>query len=137
MISSLSAPPSPKHLALWRGLVAEQAAVDFLSASGFSILRTNSRHESAEIDIIARQGPLVVVAEVRYRARGSLVGAFASITSTKRARLHRAAQRIWRQVQHDSSIQRVRVDAIAVHFTDHGVELEVSKAVPPPKHWRS
>jgi putative endonuclease len=67
-----------------------------LFARGFSVLARNLRLGVLEIDIVARSGSLVVVVEVRTRGQGSFVGAFESVTPTKRANLTRAVARLWR-----------------------------------------
>jgi putative endonuclease len=99
------------------GLRAELAVAEFLFASGFSILARNLRLGPLELDVVARNGPLVVVVEVRTRARGGLVGPFQSITKAKRARLIRGVDRLWRTwLCADAGVNRVRIDVAAVIF---------------------
>jgi putative endonuclease len=110
------------------GRNAETAVADCLFAEGFSILGRNIRLGSLELDIVARKGSLLAVVEVRARRPGALVGAFASVTSTKRARLLRAVQRLWRE--HLSSlpgIERVRIDVAAVTFVGRQTRIEYAK----------
>ena len=45
-----------------------------------------------ELDIVARRGTLLIIAEVRLRSGGGFGGAGASITAAKRARIVRAAR---------------------------------------------
>lgn len=67
--------------------------------------------------MVARKGPLVVIAEVRTRGSGSFVGPLASITPTKRRHLVLAADRLWRtQLARDLSVERLRIDVAAVVF---------------------
>jgi putative endonuclease len=99
------------------GRRAELAVVDYLVVRGFSILGQNVRLGSLELDIVARQGRLVAVVEVRTRGAGALQGAFESIGATKRARLRKAVERLWREkLQAMSDVERVRIDAAAVTF---------------------
>jgi len=45
-----------------------------------------------ELDIVARRGGLLIIAEVRLRSSSEFGGAAASITAAKRARIVRAAR---------------------------------------------
>ena len=49
------------------GKKGEQIAVDYLRGKGFRILETNWRRGRNEIDIIARDGKVLVVVEVKSR----------------------------------------------------------------------
>jgi putative endonuclease len=99
------------------GRRAELAVADYLFARGFQVLARNVRLGPLEIDIVARSGPLVVVVEVRTRGAGALVGPFASVTRTKRARLLRAAGQLWRsRWARFTGVERLRVDVAAVTF---------------------
>lgn len=77
------------HLA--RGAQAEDIAARHLARHGLAILARNVRCRHGEIDIVARDGDVLVFVEVRLRRSASHGGAAASITAGKRARLVRAA----------------------------------------------
>lgn len=110
------------------GRRAETAVADCLFAEGFTILGRNVRLGSLEIDVLARKGPLVLIVEVRTRRKGALVGAFASVTSTKRVRLLRAARRLWRErLSTVPGIERVRIDVAAVTFSGGQTLVEYAK----------
>ena len=99
------------------GRRAELAVSDYLFARGFELLACNLRRGHLEIDLVARQGALVVATEVRTRGAGSFVGAFASVTRTKRDRLRAALERLWHQrLARMPGVDRVRVDVAAVTF---------------------
>jgi putative endonuclease len=119
------------HGALTRrelGLRAELAVADFLFAHGFTILGRNVRLGHLELDVVARHGPLLVVVEVRTRRPGAMVGAFASVTAVKRARLLRATERLWRStVASMRGVQRVRIDVAAVTFDEGKTLVEYAK----------
>ncbi len=107
------------------GRNAETAVADFLFVEGFSILERNVRLGPLELDVVARKGPLLAVVEVRARRPGALVGAFASVTSTKRARLRRAVRRLWRErLSAVPGIERVRIDVAAVTFAMGQTRIE-------------
>ncbi len=50
-----------------RGREAEARAASHLIAAGFEILARNIRTASGEIDLLAREGPVLVVVEVKLR----------------------------------------------------------------------
>jgi putative endonuclease len=75
-----------------RGAAAEAIAARFLQARGMRILERNYRCRGGEIDLIARDGPMLVFIEVRLRHGKAFGGAAASITAAKRRRLAFAAR---------------------------------------------
>lgn len=104
---------------------AELAVVDYLVVRGFAILGRNVRLGPLEVDIVARQGNLVVVVEVRTRGPTSQQSAFESIGPTKRANLHRAVERLWReQLETMKDVDRVRIDVAAVSFEGGTTRVE-------------
>jgi putative endonuclease len=78
------------HLAL--GRAAEEAAARFLERQGCRILATNFRARGGELDLVAEDGAVLAIVEVRYRASDRYGGAAASVTRAKRARIVRAAR---------------------------------------------
>ena len=74
------------------GAAAESAAADFLAARGLRVLGRNFRVHGGEIDLVCRDGEVVVFVEVRARSRADYGGAAASITAAKQARLILAAR---------------------------------------------
>jgi putative endonuclease len=78
------------HLAL--GRAAESAAARFLERRGCRILAANFHAKGGELDIVAQDGEVLAIVEVRYRASDRYGGAAASITHAKRARIVRAAR---------------------------------------------
>lgn len=96
-----------------------------LLVDGFEVLARNLRLGALEIDIVARRGALLVVTEVRTRSAGWLVGPFESIGRTKRARLFKAAGRLWRQrPAWTQGIDRFRLDVAAVTFVAGETHIE-------------
>lgn len=107
------------------GRRAELAVADFLFARGFTILWRNVRLGALELDVVARRRSLVVIVEVRTRGRGSLLRPFESIGLTKRVRLLRAVDRLWRaRLSAVRGIERVRIDAAAVEFSRGATRVE-------------
>ncbi len=73
------------------GAQAEALAAEHLAAAGLDIIERNWRRRVGEIDLVARDGDVLVFVEVRLRRRDDYGGAGASITATKRARMVAAA----------------------------------------------
>ncbi len=74
-----------------RGEAAEQAAVEFLRARGLDIAERNIASRRGEIDIIARDGDLLVFVEVRLRSNSRFGSGADSVDARKQQRLARAA----------------------------------------------
>lgn len=74
-----------------RGHAAEDAAAALLEAHGYRIVGRNVRLPGGEIDIIARDGNVVVFVEVKARAGSTYGGALAAVDGRKRATLRRIA----------------------------------------------
>jgi putative endonuclease len=72
------------------GLSAESRAAWALRLTGWRILARGYLAHGGEIDIIARRGRVIAFVEVK--ARPSLEEALTAVTTTKRARLSRAAR---------------------------------------------
>lgn len=66
---------------------AENSAAAFLEAQGFEIIARNFLRRVGELDVVARAGELLVIAEVRTRADERFGGAAASIGHAKQRRI--------------------------------------------------
>lgn len=95
------------------GQRAEDIAAEFLQARGLVIVERNYQRRLGELDIIARDGDVLVIAEVRCRASNRFGGATASVDGRKQQRLVRAAAQLLQQ-RRDFSHLRVRFDVISV-----------------------
>jgi len=98
------------------GEQAEGIAADFLRAQGLRILERNFRRRLGELDIVALDGDVLVIVEVRFRASNRYGGAAASVDGRKQQRLIRAAAQLL-QRRDDFSHFRVRFDVISVSET--------------------
>ena len=78
------------HLA--SGRAAEAAAARHVGQLGFRIVTANFRAKGGELDLVALDGDVLAIIEVRYRASDAFGGAAASITHAKRSRIVRAAR---------------------------------------------
>jgi len=74
-----------------RGEQGEAQAAEFLRSKGLTIAARNYTCRFGEIDLIARDGDVIVFVEVRSRAGNAFGGAAASITAAKQAKLLKTA----------------------------------------------
>ncbi len=75
-----------------RGREAETLAAHYLESCGQRVLARNFLVRGGEIDLICRDGKVLVFVEVRLRSRSDFGGAGASITASKRRRIILAAR---------------------------------------------
>jgi putative endonuclease len=71
------------------GRYGEQVAADHLVASGLVVLERNWRCPQGEIDIVARDGEVLVICEVKTRSSVSHGTPFEAVTQRKLHRLER------------------------------------------------
>ena len=79
-----------KQDAYKRGLKAEKLAAVFLKIKGYDILAQRFKTPVGEIDLIARKGETLVIAEVKQR--GSVEDALESVTPKMRRRIEQGIQ---------------------------------------------
>jgi putative endonuclease len=79
------------------GRRAEDLAAEFLRAHGCESLERNYRRRLGELDLVAREGGVLVIAEVRTRAHAGFGSAAASVDRRKQRRITRAAQQLLQQ----------------------------------------
>lgn len=112
------------------GARAEELVATHLAAAGLEILGVNVRVGRLELDVVARDGAVIVVVEVRARGPGAWVRPLDSIDARKRERVRRAGELLWQQrFASDASIERMRFDAAAVETSAEGeARIEIVKA---------
>lgn len=74
-----------------RGRRAEDRARRHLQATGLIVLGQNLRCKAGEIDLVCKDGAILVFVEVRHRRSSRYGGAAASVNRQKQQRLIRAA----------------------------------------------
>ncbi|MDB6113213.1 MAG: hypothetical protein JWQ62_158 [Lacunisphaera sp.] len=86
--------PTVPTAAAVAGAKGEQAAADFLQARhGFKIVTRNwrsARDRRDEIDLVCRDGEVLVFVEVKARAEGGLVSGYLAVDDRKKRALRRA-----------------------------------------------
>ncbi len=70
----------------------EDAAVRYLKRNGYKILDRNYNVRGGEIDIVAKDGEVIVFAEVKTRSSTDYGDPKEAVTYTKRQRLTKAAE---------------------------------------------
>ena len=96
------------------GRSAEDLAAEFLEAQGLTVLLRNYRRRSGELDVVARDGDVLVVVEVRTRSSEDFGGAAASIDGWKQHKIIRVTSQLLQQ-RKDLARLRVRFDVIVIH----------------------
>ncbi|WP_291043929.1 YraN family protein [Herbiconiux sp.] len=95
------------------GRRGEGIAVDYLTESGFDILARNWRCAVGEIDIVARDGPELVIIEVKTRSSVAYGHPFEAITPAKLKRLHLLAA-AWAAEHPEFRAVRRRIDVVGI-----------------------
>ncbi len=80
-----------------KGYAAEELAQRFLTQRGLTILATNYRCRYGELDLVMRDAELLVIVEIRYRARMAFGGPIASISRAKQRKIVIATQHLIRR----------------------------------------
>ena len=118
----MTTPPqaaTPRHLAL--GAYGERLAARHLTELGLVVLDRNWRCDVGEIDLVLRDGPVLVVCEVKTRTSDACGTPHEAVTPDKVARLRRLAAR-W-MTEHDVHPDDVRLDLVAVLRPRRGASL--------------
>jgi putative endonuclease len=96
------------------GRQAEDCAAHDLERRGLQILLRNYRRRGGELDIVARDGDVLVVVEVRLRSSDRYGGAAASVDGLKRMRIVRTTRLMLQQHRRSLAHLRVRFDVALV-----------------------
>lgn len=101
-----------------RGRIGERVAAALLRRSGYAILEQNVRCGRVELDIVARDGAVLVFVEVKARWSDGFGAPQDAITPAKRRNLLSAAGQYVRSRQMDDQAWRVDVLALRLCGTD-------------------
>ena len=112
------------------GKYGEDLAVRRLTEAGMTVLQRNWRcGRSGEIDIVARDGEVLVVCEVKTRRAGSFQHPMAAVTPEKAQRLRGLAER-WIHAHGGAPPGGVRIDLVGVVLPRRGpARLEHARGV--------
>lgn len=111
--TSATRTPTTRNAAI--GDYGERVAARFLSDAGLVVLARNWRCALGELDLVARDGPTLVVCEVKTRRIPAVEHPLAAVTPGKAERLRRLAER-WIAEHPDLAAPGcdVRIDLVAV-----------------------
>jgi putative endonuclease len=102
------------------GKYGESLAARRLTEAGLTILERNWRSgRTGEIDIVARDGDVLVVCEVKTRGEGPFEHPMAAVTLQKAGRLRDLAER-WIQTHGGAPPGGVRIDVVGVLLPARG-----------------
>ncbi|MEI2712635.1 MAG: YraN family protein [Nocardioides sp.] len=94
------------------GRYGERVAARHLVEAGMTVLDRNWRCRQGEIDLVAREGEVLVVCEVKTRTSDACGSPHQAVTEDKLARLRRLAA-AW-VAAHQAKPQGIRIDLVAV-----------------------
>jgi putative endonuclease len=94
------------------GAYGESVAARHLAEQGMVVLDRNWRCEAGEIDLVLRDGPVLVVCEVKTRSSVDFGTPHEAISEAKLDRLRRLAM-CW-QAERGLAVPDVRIDLVAV-----------------------
>jgi putative endonuclease len=100
------------------GRYGEDVAVRHLAGCGYDVVARNWRCRVGEIDVVAFDGPVVVVCEVKTRRSDRFGSPLEGVTPAKAARLRRLA--VAYVGQHGLSGRPIRIDLIGVLLPRRG-----------------
>ena len=105
------------------GRYGEELAARRLTEAGMTVLERNWRcGRSGEIDIVARDGDVLVVCEVKTRRSGGFEHPMAAVTPAKAERLRGLAER-WIQAKGGAPPGGVRIDVVGVVLPERGAAV--------------
>ena len=100
------------------GAYGESVAARHLAADGMVLLDRNWRCELGEIDLVLRDGPVLVVCEVKTRSSDEFGSPLEAVGPAKAERLRHLADR-WLE-DHGLRVAEVRIDLVGVLQDGHG-----------------
>lgn len=94
------------------GATGEDRAIDHLVREGMRIVERNYRCKVGELDVVARDGDVLVFVEVRSRRSAEFGNALDAVSWAKRRKVTRVAQAYlaWRRPR----FSRARFDVVAI-----------------------
>lgn len=106
------------------GLAGETLAAEILEGAGYRILARNYRTKMGEIDIIAREGEVLVFVEVKSRSAGGLYGnPKYAVNRAKQRRISKAALHYLKETGRLGC--RARFDVVSILSGETGVRWEI------------
>lgn len=92
------------------GNQAEKLAANLLQSKGYAVLAQNLRTKRGEIDILAKDGEILVIVEVKAKTSQKFGSALEMITATKQRKLILLTF----ELQQKYKTEKVRIDVVTV-----------------------
>ena len=105
------------------GKSGEDLACRELERRGYAIIARRFRVRSGELDIVARDGPVLVFVEVKARMGRQFGDAAEAVTCVKQRRLTVLANEYL--IRHRVSECRCRFDVVSIHYGAGRPEIEI------------
>ncbi len=105
------------------GKLAEDFAVGYLEARGYEILERNFHSHFGEIDVIAKDGAMLIFVEVRMRQAADEIHPLETISRGKQHRLIKTAQMYLAKTNPDCLQCRFDVVAISEDKGNRTIEI--------------
>jgi len=99
-----------------RGNAAEKLACQYLTDRGLKLIVANYHSRFGEIDLIMRDGAVLVFIEVRYRQSKQFGGAAGSVTTAKQRKISLTAMQFLQKNNKTNAI--CRFDVVALTDTE-------------------
>lgn len=112
----MTSPRQPTEKGLARrqlGVSGETAVVQWYVENGFEFVERNWRCREGEIDVIVRNGPVLVFCEVKTRSSTRFGTPLEAVTYAKQRRLRMLAVK-WLAEKHLSGMTTIRFDVASV-----------------------
>ena len=100
------------------GRYGEDVAARYLQDSGLVLIDRNWRGPSGELDLIALDGSMLVICEVKTRSHDKFGGPIAAVTPDKLRRIRRLAAE-W-LAEHPIGVDGLRIDVVGVSRASRG-----------------
>ncbi len=104
------------------GSAGEHIAVRFLAKQGFEIIERNYRFERSEVDIVARDGHVLVFVEVKSRRSKNFGEPEDAVTERKRKHLLKVAEGYL--YEHKIENVECRFDVLSIFFHGGGTDIK-------------
>ncbi|SDZ28413.1 YraN family protein [Herbiconiux ginsengi] len=101
------------------GQRGEDLAAEHLARSGYRVVARNWRCPVGAIDIVAHDGPTLVIVEVKTRRSDAFGHPFEAITPAKLRRLHLLGS-AWLAEHAETRHPEVRVDVLGILWPEYG-----------------
>jgi putative endonuclease len=101
----------------------EQLAAEWYVEHGYEVLERNWRRREGEVDLILRQGRIVVFCEVKTRTDDRFGTGAEAVVAPKQRRIHRLATRWLSELTPASGRSRVELRFDVVSITGGAIEV--------------